>query len=54
MRRRTFLTTAAAALTTPAIASNPKLLIFVPQANLTSLDPVRTTATTTRSFALMV
>jgi len=29
-------------------------LIFVPQTNLTSLDPVWTTATATRNFALMV
>jgi hypothetical protein len=32
----------------------PKTLIFVPQTNLTSLDPVWTTATATRNFGLMV
>jgi peptide/nickel transport system substrate-binding protein len=55
MKRRTFLAaTAAAALARPAIAAGTKPLIFVPQANLTSLDPVWTTATVTRNFALMV
>ena len=58
MQRRTFLAGAAAALATPlarpALAANTKTLIFVPQANLTSLDPVWTTATVTRNFALMV
>lgn len=55
MKRRTFIAAAAtAALARPAIASGTKPLVFVPQANLTSLDPVWTTATTTRNFALMV
>ncbi|HEX3573378.1 MAG TPA: ABC transporter substrate-binding protein, partial [Rhodopila sp.] len=55
MNRRHFLAAAAAtALARPAIASAAKPLIFVPQANLTSLDPVWTTATVTRNFALMV
>jgi peptide/nickel transport system substrate-binding protein len=55
MRRRTFLAaSAAAALARPAIAAGTKTLIFVPQANLTSLDPVWTTATVTRNFSLMV
>src|ERR1700744_2988753 len=55
MKRRTFMATAAAsALGRPAIAAGTKPLIFVPQANLTSLDPVWTTATVTRNFALMV
>src|SRR5271163_4787131 len=58
MQRRTFLAGAAAALATPlarpAAAANTKTLIFVPQANLTSLDPVWTTATVTRNFSLMV
>jgi peptide/nickel transport system substrate-binding protein len=55
MKRRTFLTAAAAAgLARPAIATGTKPLIFVPQANLTSLDPVWTSATVTRNFALMV
>ncbi len=55
MKRRHFLAGAAAgALARPAIAGNAKTLIFVPQVNLTSLDPVWTTATATRNFALMV
>src|SRR6185295_10687833 len=55
MRRRSFLAgAAAAALARPSIAAGAKTLIFVPQVNLTSLDPVWTTATATRNFALMV
>ena len=56
MKRRTFLAAGAAAATLarPAIGGRAKTLIFVPQANLTSLDPVWTTATVTRNFALMV
>jgi peptide/nickel transport system substrate-binding protein len=55
MKRRSFLAaTAAATLARPAIASTAKPLVFVPQANLTSLDPVWTTATVTRNFSLMV
>ena len=57
MKRRAFMTAAAAAalpLARPAIGANAKTLIFVPQANLTSLDPVWTTATVTRNFSLMV
>src|SRR5271168_1939397 len=59
MRRRTFLAASAVtALARPALAANggagAKTLIFVPQTNLTSLDPVWTTATATRNFALMV
>jgi peptide/nickel transport system substrate-binding protein len=55
MKRRTFIAAGAAAtLARPSIAAGTKPLIFVPQANLTSLDPVWTTATTTRNFALMV
>ena len=55
MKRRTFLASAAAtALARPAISAGSKPLVFVPQNNLTSLDPVWTTATTTRNFAFMV
>ena len=54
MKRRTFLA-AAGARRWPAVdRRRNKPLIFVPQANLTSLDPVWTTATVTRNFALMV
>ena len=55
MRRRSLLAGAsAAALAGPAIGGTTKTLIFVPQVNLTSLDPVWTTATATRNFSLMV
>src|ERR1700692_2603759 len=55
MKRRAFLAAAGAtALARPSVAAGTKPLIFVPQANLTSLDPVWTTATVTRNFALMV
>ena len=56
IRRRSLLAAAAAAaapLARPAIGATAKTLVFVPQANLTSLDPVWTTATVTRNFALM-
>ena len=58
MKRRAFIASAAVAaalpLARPAIGATAKTLIFVPQANLTSLDPVWTTATVTRNFSLMV
>src|ERR1700722_16137649 len=58
VKRRAFIASAAAAaalpLARPAIGAAAKTLIFVPQANLTSLDPVWTTATVTRNFSLMV
>ena len=55
MRRRKFLGGAAlAALARPAIGAASKTIIYVPQANLTSLDPVWTTAVVTRNFAHMV
>jgi peptide/nickel transport system substrate-binding protein len=40
----------------PAIAqaAAARTLVFVPQANLTSLDPIWTTATVTRNYAYMV
>ena len=55
MKRRAFIAGAAAtALARPAIAGGTTSLQFVPQANLTSLDPVWTAATVSRNFALMV
>ncbi len=57
MQRREFLAGAAGAvLATPALAatSGTRTLRFVPQANLTSLDPVWTTAAVTRNFGLLV
>ena len=62
MKRRDFLAASAAAsllraapaLAQPAIGGKSKTLIHVPQANLTSLDPVWTTALVTRNYAAMV
>lgn len=65
MRRRTLLKTAAGSLLagpalstlglpTPAIAQAAKPLRFVPQANLTLLDPILTTATVTNNHAYYV
>jgi peptide/nickel transport system substrate-binding protein len=58
MRRRTVLTAgaalAAAPLARPAIAQPAKVLKFVPHANLTSLDPVWTTAAVTNIHANMI
>jgi peptide/nickel transport system substrate-binding protein len=41
-------------LATPAIAQKAKVLRFVPQANLTLLDPIQTTATVTNNHAYYV
>lgn len=57
MLRRDLLRAAAAApLARPALAqpAGARTLVFVPQANLTSLDPIWTTATVTRNYAFMV
>ncbi len=60
MHRRGFLAGSAATmaggtlLARPAIAQPVRPLIFVPQANLTSLDPIWTTATVTRNYAFLV
>ena len=60
MKRRSFLAGAATAtfgntsLAQPAVVAKAKTLIHVPQANLTSLDPVWTTALVTRNYAAMV
>ena len=54
MRRRAFLTGAAAALARPAIAASSSTLVFVPQAALSSIDPVWTSAMTVRNFGMMV
>jgi len=51
MRRRTLLQAAIATLAAPAIAQPTPVLRFVPQANLTSLDPIWTTATVTSNHA---
>ena len=54
IRRRTLLATAPALLAAPAIAQPTPVLRFVPQANLTSIDPVWTTATVTSNHAYYV
>lgn len=61
MHRRSFMIGAATALTgigralaQPAIGGKAKTIVHVPQANLTSLDPIWTSALVTRNFANMV
>ncbi len=59
MRRRQFVAgtaaLAAASLNRPArAATSSKTLVFVPQADLSSIDPVWTTATVARNHGLMV
>ena len=56
MKRRTLLTTAAATLAMPNIAGaqNARVLRFVPQANLSSMDAVAGTQYVVRNAALMV
>src|SRR6185437_14319696 len=58
MRRRELLKAApllaTGSLATPALAQAQKPLRFVPQANLTSLDPIWTTAVITYNHAYMV
>ena len=51
MRRRQLLASLPLALARPALAAEPRVLVHVPQANLTSLDPVWTTAVVTRNAA---
>ena len=63
MYRRNFMGAAAAAAALPAFSlprvaiaqpAGARTLVFVPQANLTSLDPIWTSATVTRNYAYMV
>ena len=59
LRRRSFLAAAGAGglvvpLARPAIAQPARVLKAVPQANLTSIDPIWTTANITRNYGHMV
>ncbi len=56
MRRRDLMAAGAAAFAAPALAqpARARVLKMVPQANLTSLDPVWTTANITRNHGYMV
>ena len=56
IKRRTLMAGTAAALATPALGqgSNSKLIRFIPQADLTVLDPMWTTAYVTRNHGFMV
>ena len=54
MKRRGFVAGASAALAAPAIAVGTKTLIFVPQSPLASLDPVWTSAMTTRNIGFQI
>jgi len=54
MHRRSLLAASAAALAAPAFAQPAKTLRYVPQTDLTVLDPVFTTAYITRHHALMI
>jgi peptide/nickel transport system substrate-binding protein len=56
MRRRTFLTASAVALAAPSIGrtQGTRMLRFIPQSDLTVLDPIWTTAYVTRNHAFMV
>ena len=54
LRRNLLLAGAATTLARPALGADPKVIIHVPQANLTSLDPVWTTAVVTRNSAALL
>ncbi len=55
MHRRTLLGgLAASTLATPAIAQKPSVLRFVPQSNLSALDPIWTTATVTSNHGYYI
>ncbi len=59
LKRRSFLAAGAAAaaagtLTAPAIAAAPSVLKFIPQSDVTILDPVWTTAYVTRNHGFLI
>lgn len=53
-RREVMVAAGAVALARPALAQAPKLLKFIPQADLAVIDPVMTTAYVTRHHAYMI
>ncbi len=53
-RREVLVAAGALALARPALAQAPKLLKFIPQADLAVIDPVMTTAYVTRHHAYMI
>ncbi len=54
MKRRTLLAGGMTALAMPAISGTSKILTFVPQSPLASLDPVWTSAMTTRNIGFQI
>ena len=56
MRRRSFIAAGTVALSAPSLAQSPnsRVLRFIPQADLTVLDPMWTTAYVTRNHGFMV
>src|ERR1700679_1417959 len=56
MRRRTFLAASAASLALPSIAraQGSRVLKFIPQSDVTILDPIWTTAYVTRNHGFMI
>ena len=54
MKRRTLLAGMASALAAPAIGATTSTLTFVPQSPLSALDPIWTSAQTTRNLAFMI
>jgi peptide/nickel transport system substrate-binding protein len=54
LKRRSLISGAAAALAAPAIGGTTKTLRFVPQSALASLDPVWTSAQTTRNVGFQI
>jgi len=54
MKRRSLMAGAAAMLASPAIGGIAKSLLFVPQSPLASLDPVWTSAMTTRNIGFQI
>lgn len=56
MQRRTFLASTAAALAAPSIAgaASARVLKFIPQSDVTVLDPIWTTAYVTRNHGYMI